>query len=212
MYVSVKESSRKIIVLTSNHRVKNESEILTELFKEGLTHLHLRKHGYPVHKIADLIKRIPREYHKQIILHSHFELLKQFDLGGIHVTRNKRKNWYFKLFTLNKFKNKPGFIITTSYHSTRKIEKSPRYYTYFFINSLFGSIGEGGKHSYKEPDKLREFLMVTKRDVVALGGIDLINIKSVPEIGFKSVGLHGAIWGFENPLERFIELRNAFLA
>ncbi|MFC2113798.1 thiamine phosphate synthase [Bacteroidota bacterium] len=208
----MKENINKIIVLTSNHRVKNEGQLLTDLFREGLTHLHLRKHGYPANKIADLINRIPQEYHKQIILHCNFELLKKFDLGGMHVTRKRRKNWFFIFFTLNKYKNKPGFIITTSYHSTRKIEKSPDYYSYFFINSLFGSIHQGGKHAYKEPDKLREFLMVTKRDVVALGGIDLINIKSVREIGFKSVGLHGAIWGFENPVERFKELRNTFLS
>jgi thiamine-phosphate pyrophosphorylase len=201
----------KIIVLSSNHRVKDEADIFTELFNEGMTHLHLRKHGYPRHKIEELIKKIPEKYHKQIVLHSHLELARKFNIGGIHVTRKKRKDWWFNMTVLSRYKKKKDFILTTSYHSTRKIEKAPSYYTYFFINSLFGSIHKGGRHAYKEPDKLKEFLRVTNRDCVAQGGIDMINVKSVREIGFNSVGFHGALWGFDNPVEKFKELRDAFL-
>jgi len=208
----MKREETRIIVLSSNHRVKNEARIFTELFEEGMTHLHLRKHGYPRHKIEELLNKIPEKYHKQIILHSHLELARKFDIGGIHVTRKKRKDWWFYLTTISKYKKKEGFILTTSYHSTRKIEKAPSYYTYFFINSLFGSIHKGGRHAYKEPEKLKELLRVTKRDIVAQGGIDMINVKSVREIGFNSVGFHGALWGFNNPIEKFKELRDIFLA
>lgn len=204
-------SSKKIIVVSSNHKIKNEAEIFTELFKEGTTHLHVRKHGYPKQRVKDLINKIPSEYHKQIVLHSHLELCKEFDLGGIHITRKKRKDWIFHLFTLLKYKNRENFIISTSYHSSGKIERAANYYTYFFLNSLFGSIRTGGEHSYKDPEKLKEFLRATSKDVVALGGIDMINIHSVREIGFKSVGLHGALWGFDDPIDRFKSLRDAFL-
>nr|MBC8344179.1 thiamine phosphate synthase [Bacteroidota bacterium] len=116
------KQAKKIIVLSSNHRVKDEAEIITELFEEGLTHLHLRKHGHPRHKVKDLLSNIPEKYHKQIILHSHLEMTRKFDVGGIHITRKKRKDWIFKYITLNKYKKRKGFIFSTSYHSTRKIE------------------------------------------------------------------------------------------
>ncbi|MBT3301841.1 MAG: thiamine phosphate synthase [Bacteroidetes bacterium] len=208
----MEKKSKKIIVLSSGHRVKDEAKILTAMFEEGMTHLHLRKHGYPRHKIEELLNSIPEKYHQQIILHSHLEFANKFNIGGIHITRKKRKNWLFLFFTVSKFKKKPGFILTTSYHSTRKIENAPKYYSYFLLNSLFGSIHKGGRHAYKEPDKLKEFLRATNRDIVALGGIDLINIKSVTEIGFRAVGLHGGIWGFDNPLEKFKDLRDAYLS
>jgi thiamine monophosphate synthase len=45
-----------------------------------------------------------------------------------------------------------------------------------------------------------------------MGGIDLINLNEVKEIGFNYIGVHGAIWGFNNPVERFIHLRDAWMS
>lgn len=201
------EEERKLIVLSSNHRVEKETDIFIELFKEGMYQLHLRKHGFPEEKVEKIIKLIPQQYHKQIILHSQYSLVRKYNLGGIHISRKRRKDRLFNLWNLRKYKGK--YLISTSYHSTRKIEKSPDYYDYFFLNSLFGSIKSQGKHSYKDKDKLEFFLRSTDKKVIALGGIDTVNIQDVKNIGFEYIGVHGALWGFDNPVERFIELRNA---
>jgi thiamine-phosphate pyrophosphorylase len=203
---------KKIYIVTAAHKLKGECEIYTELFREGIEHLHLRKNGYTDEKLKKLIEQIPSEYHKRIILHSNYKLCKELDLGGIHITRKAKKRLFFMYLELNWYKNQKDLVISTSYHSTRKIETSPDYYTYLFMNSLFGSIREGGQHSYKRPLQLEEFLRSTHKDVIALGGIDLINIESVKEMGFKNVAFHGAIWGFEDPLERFIKLRDVFFS
>lgn len=201
----------KIIVLSSNHKQKDESKIFTELFEEGLSLLHLRKHGYPTKSVAKIIDSIPDKFHKRIALHSHYELTKKFDLNGIHITRKKKSDRLFMNFGLKKYIRNENLLISTSYHSTRKIENSPSYFDYFFLNSLFGSIQSDGKHSYKDKDKLEEFLRITQKDIVPLGGIDTVNIAEVKEIGFKSVAFHGAIWGFDNPVERFCTLRDLWL-
>jgi len=202
---------KTIVVVSNNQKIKNETDIYTALLNEGLDLLHIRKYGYPEESIRRLIEKIPAEFHKKLVLHSHYHLAKEMNLGGIHITRKIRKNLLFMNLGIRKYINNSNLSLSTSYHSTRKIQNSSTFYTYFFLNSLFGSILEGGKHAYQEPEKLREFLLSNSRKVVALGGIDLINIEQVKEIGFHAIGFHGAIWGFDNPLERFINLRDKFL-
>lgn len=203
---------RKLVVVSNNNKIKDESDIYISLFEEGLDCLHLRKYGYPRSKFLQIIEHIPQKYHKQIVLHAHYDLAKEMNLGGIHLIRDKRNNILFSLFQLGQYKRIPEFTISTSYHSTHKIDEAPLFYSYFFLNSIFGSVLEGGKHSYKEPERIKDLLKRTKREIVPLGGIDLINIDMIKEMGFTSVGLHGAIWGFENPVERFCNLRDAFLS
>jgi len=202
---------KTIIVVSNNQKIKNETEIYTELFKEGLDLLHIRKYGYPEYRIQKLIDNIPVEFHKKLVLHTHYHLALEMKLAGIHITRKVRDNFFFMNIGLSKYKKINGLTLSTSYHSTRKIQNSPSFYSYFFLNSLFGSIHEGGKHAYQQPDKLREILLANTRKVVALGGIDMVNIEQVKEIGFKAIGFHGALWGFDNPVERFCNLRDKFL-
>ena len=154
-----------------------------------------------------MVEKIPEKYHKRIVLHSHFNLAKKFDLGGIHIPKKVRKDFFFMNILLRSYKKSRKYIISTSYHSTRKIERAPYYYTYLFLNNLFGSIQVRGKHAYKDPEKLEEFLKFTDKDVIPLGGIDANNIQYVKEIGFKSVAFHGSIWGFNNPVERFVKIK-----
>jgi len=200
------------VVISNNQKIKGETGIYTELFREGLDLLHLRKYGYPEYRIQSIIEGIPVEYHKKIVLHSHYPLAISYNLGGIHITREKRNDLLFMYLGIRKFIKNKDLTISISYHSTRKIENGASYIDYFFLNSIFGSIYEGGKHAYKEPDKLAEFLRATKKKIVPLGGIDLINIDMIKEIGFNAIGLHGAIWTFENPVEKFCRIRDAFLS
>ena len=203
---------RKIFVVSNNNKIKGECDLYSQMFQEGLDCLHIRKYGYPRSKIVSIIESIPSEFHKQIVLHDHYDIAREMNLGGIHLIRDKRKNIFFKVFQLPQYLKIPGFHISTSYHSTNKILEAPDFYTYFFLNSIFGSVLEGGKHSYKDPDKLKALLKNCSKEIVPLGGIDMINIDLIKEMGFTSMGLHGAIWGFTNPLERFCILRDAFLS
>lgn len=205
-------SKKTIAVISNNHKIKNETAIYTELFHEGLDLFHIRKYGYSEDSIKRIIEEIPEIFHKKIVLHTYYHLAEYYNLGGIHVNRNKRNNIFFMYFTLNRFKKNKNLTISTSFHSTKKIDSSPAFYSYFFLNSLFGNIYEGGKHAYKDADKLAEFLRATQKKIIALGGIDLINIEQTKEIGFNAVGFHGALWTFENPVEKFCKLRDAFLS
>jgi thiamine-phosphate pyrophosphorylase len=207
------KQSRKVFVLTSNHKVPNETEILTKLFEEGMDYLHIRKFGWPTRKVEDLILSIPEQYHRRIVLNSHHNLCRPLQLGGIHISRDEKANKILigiKAHFLRKAM--PEAIIATSCHRIGKIEKSSDFYTYFFLSNLFGSISKQGVHQYKDKDKLLEFLRATDKYVIALGGIDLINIQDVKDIGFKAVAFHGSLWGFDKPLEKFCKLRDIFLS
>ncbi len=203
----MKVKKEKIIVVSSNHKIKDETDIYKELFEAGADYLHVRKYGYPTRKIVSMVERIPEEYHSRIILHSHFNVAKKYKLGGIHIPRKVRKDFIFMKLLLGSYKKNGKYIISTSYHSTRKIERAHSFYTYFFMNNFFGSIHSKGKHAYKDPDKLEDFLKDTVKDIVPLGGIDANNIRYIKEIGFTSVAIHGALWGFNNPVERFVKIK-----
>ncbi len=207
----MKVKAEKIVVVSANHKIKSETRIINDILEAGADYFHFRKYGYPSYRIAKMINEIPEKFHSRIILHSHYPLAKKYHLGGIHIPRKIRKNWFFNAFILNSYKKNDRYIITTSYHSTRKIERSPDYYSYFFLNNIFGNLRGTNKHAYKDHEKLMDFLKITLKDIVPLGGIDVGKIPSLKEIGFKSVGIHGYLWGAKDPVKRFVDFRDAWL-
>ncbi|MEA3496210.1 MAG: thiamine phosphate synthase [Bacteroidota bacterium] len=204
------EDNKLIIIFTTNHQYDNEAEIISKMLKEGLSFIHLRKQSYSTKYVSELIEKIPSEFHKRIILHSHFKLLKKYDLGGVYFSEKKRKNKIYRLFFTSTIK-KRKLIISISHKSTRKISKSPNYYSYFFLTSLFSSISENGKHLFKDKNKLLNFLGNTNRTIIAQGGIDILNIDDLKEVGFNGIALHSTIWRAKDPVKTFIEIKEKWL-
>jgi thiamine-phosphate pyrophosphorylase len=200
---------RKIIVVTSSLKPDNEAGIITSMFIEGLSFLHLKKHKHTRKEIAALLTQIPSIYHPQIIIHQHYNLINQFTLGGLHIPRRKRKNLLFRMFILPKYKSqKPNIILTTSAHSISSSHSLPRYYTYIFFSSIFDSIFEHQLSGYKDKNKLYYYLSNTTRDIVAMGGINDKNILELKKEHIHSIALHSVIWAAENPVEKFRQIRD----
>ena len=81
----------KIIVISNPVNINGEFEFLNQLFSLGLEYFHIRKPGFNYSDLRNYIKDIPSKYHNRIILHSHFELLNEFELKGIHIKRNDKQ-------------------------------------------------------------------------------------------------------------------------
>jgi len=159
--------------------------------------VHLRKPNASINELRAYLKHIPKQFHKRIIVHSHYKLVKEFDLKGIHLSEKTRK-----LKVINTHLK----IISTSFHTTKDVLKSRRKYTYFFLSPVFDSIS---KHNYKssfEFEDLKLSLKNNKNNIVALGGINLQNIRQVKEVGFYGAAVLGYIWESKYPIESYNKL------
>ncbi|MGQ0828615.1 MAG: thiamine phosphate synthase [Bacteroidota bacterium] len=195
----------KLIVISSSSPIENEVNIVTKLFEAGLETFHLRKHKLSTKKTREFISRIPEHFHNRIVIHSHHDLARRFNLKGIHLTKSHKKNNIRTWLSLKilKLKN-PHIVTTTSYSSIGQLlETGGRYkYDYVFLSPIFDSLSskfQGGFTAYS----LKSAIEKTELKVIARGGIDISTIEKAHDIGFDGLAFYSSIWKKKDPLEEF---------
>lgn len=198
--------SFKFIVISPSELLPDEQTVLTDLFSNGLNLFHLRKPAFSKKKMEQYIQQIPEKFYSKIVIHSHYELTLKYNLKGIHLTENTRKN---KLNTLLKNKS-----ISASFHNLQDLQSHRRMYDYVFLSPIFNSLS---KKNYKSNFDLNdvEYILNSFRkrkkyipQVIALGGIEIDNINLVKQAGFSGAAVLGAIWESKNPFQAFLDLKS----
>lgn len=184
-----------IIVITPEEFIKNETEIINELFQEGLDLLHIRKPLLNSVGVVDFIQKINSKFHHQLVLHSHYELAENFNISRFHFREDYRHNSLYK-----SFKDR---IISTSVHDIEVFNKLNEDWNYVFISPVFPSISKKG---YGEKSNILND--IEKRNnsnvkLIALGGINDQNISKAFESDIDGVALLGAIWESTEPIKIF---------
>lgn len=197
----------QLIIITPDKNLPREIAILNELFMLGLQKLHLRKPSYAAAEYARYIEQIESKYHNRIVLCGHFELLSEFQLGGIHLNslmRNDEASWQL----IGKM---AANTLSTSFHSWQEILDNDVFYSYVLISPVFDSIS---KHEYKAKIDLAGIRKVKKQfdeagkrcpAIIGLGGVGLQQIKTLNEYGFDGGAMLGGIWQSADPLQVFKE-------
>lgn len=193
----------KLILLTNEDFFVEEDQIITSLFEEGLDILHLRKPGSNPAYSERLLTLLPDEYHKQIVVHDHFYLKKEFNLLGIH---------------LNSRHPEPpaGYEghLSKSLHSLEEVKAEKKHFDYVFLSPIYDSISKSGYPSAFDQTALEagHKAGIIDKNVMALGGISLNNLKEVKEYGFGGVVIKGDLWNrFDiRSTKDFKELMNYF--
>ncbi len=188
-----------IIVITPEDIVQNETELINELFQEGLNLLHIRKPFINAEEMTDFIQKIDSKFHSQLILHSHYDLAENFNISRFHFREIDRQNGLFRSFT--------DKIISTSVHDIESFNHLNKEWEYAFIGPVFPSLSKKG---YGENSNILND--IKKRDnpnvkLIALGGINEKNINEVFESKVDGVALLGAIWESDEPLGVFKKCR-----
>lgn len=188
-----------IIVITPEDIVQNETELINELFQEGLDLLHIRKPFINQNEMKDFIQKIDSKFHSQLVLHSHYDLAENFNISRFHFREIDRKNGLSQSFT--------DKIISTSVHDIETFNLLSEYWKYAFISPVFPSISKKG---YGENSNILND--IKKRNnpnvkLIALGGINENNINEVFESEIDGVALLGAIWESDEPLGVFKKCR-----
>ncbi|OFX38158.1 MAG: hypothetical protein A2X08_08900 [Bacteroidetes bacterium GWA2_32_17] len=188
-----------MIVITDPVFIKDEVNLIHQLFYDGLEILHLRKKQYTKEDIKKFIETIHNNYHKRIVLHSHYHLAEEYHLKGIHVpvTYNDKGN------------NKP---LSISFHSVNEIMESDKKFDYGFLSPVFNSISKQNYKSNFDLQNLKNYRdLFTEKRIFALGGIDENKIDILKDTGFPGIALLGAIWQNSNPIEKFNKIKKRWM-
>jgi thiamine-phosphate pyrophosphorylase len=192
----------KLIVITSPDIIDQEAEKINRLFDAGLEIVHLRKPAAGKQELIKLLDDIKSQYHAQIVIHQHYELLNSYKLKGIHLTGKSRNA-----------KDYPteATIISSSFHNLEEMLKAGQPYEYVFFSPVFPSISKLDYAPSYSKQEMKDFLDIYKDSlpfsVIALGGITAENIQEVHALGFDGAACLGYIWAGRDPLLQYKNLK-----
>ncbi|WP_294295971.1 thiamine phosphate synthase [uncultured Chryseobacterium sp.] len=193
-----------IIIITPEQSVRNETEIINELFREGLDLLHVRKPVMDATAMRNYIKCIDSCYHEQLVLHSHYILAEEFGTSRLHFKESERQDIPDHLFE--------EYIVSTSVHNIGCFNALDTRWEYALISPVFPSISKKG---YGNGTKILESIRQRENDnsgLIALGGINQYNIDTVFSENVDGAALLGAVWESKEPVKTYIRCRqNALL-
>lgn len=192
-----------IIIITPEKNVANETEVINELFQEGLDLLHIRKPLMNLEEMKDFIQKINSEFHHRLVLHGHYDLAESYNISRHHFREIDRHNELYKSLT--------DKTISTSVHDIETFNELSKNWEYAFISPVFPSISKKGYG--KDSEILND---IKKRDnsnvkLIALGGIHEDNIHVISDSNLDGVALLGAIWENNQPIEIFKNCRQVVL-
>lgn len=180
----------RFIVITSPDFICDEAEQITRLFDCGLDTLHLRKPGASVEDCARLLCALPERCLRNVVIHEHFTLCRDYGLAGVHLNR---RNPSIPDFVLS---DRLRYSVSASCHSIAEAAEKKESMDYVFLSPVFDSIskrGYGAAYSHEELAGAAVCGTVDSR-VVALGGVDSHNIARLREWNFGGAAFLGDVW------------------
>jgi len=186
----------ELILISSPVSVQDEMSRLNEYFRMGLKRFHLRKPYYSKEKLDAYLHLVDPVFYPCISLHSHHQLGEKFGINRYHYPEHLRQSTSPETFEK---RIEEGQVLSTSVHSVEIHNKLSSVFSYAFLGPVFPSIS---KKDYGDPFDHDKWKKISNSTIpsIALGGIDLHNIKVVKDLGFKGAALLGAIWSLPQDL------------
>ncbi|WP_223609060.1 thiamine phosphate synthase [Chryseobacterium sp. OSA05B] len=193
-----------ILVITPEVSVQNETEIINQLFQEGLDLLHIRKPMFIREEMNSFLDNIDETFYAQLVLHGFYDMGKEYPIYRFHFREADRLTGGFKSYT-------DPTIISTSVHDMKTFNGLEKEWEYAFVSPVFPSIskkGYGEESSVMEDLKHRTNYNVK---LFALGGVNETNISKVFENGADGAALLGGIWESDDPVDSFKKCRKKII-
>lgn len=201
----------KLIVITGSKTLPDEPSMVTKMFEDGLTTLHLRKPKLTTQEMRDYIEEIPDYFHNRIIIHSHHILAAKYNLKGIHFTSTHlSKKWKY-FFTRLRLRIKFGKLFKSrSYKRLSSIHnKEEHNFDYFLMGTVFNNL-TGDLYGGFYEEALVAALKHTDKKIVARGGITDKVIDKANKYGFYGIAFSSFIWESESPCNQFLGIIRKF--
>ena len=194
-----------MVVITNPVNLKNEVNIINNLFTNGLDVLHIRKPDATSDDIRCLIENICGEYHPKLALHQHHEIISDYNINRLHFNEKARLGFNDGLKLLT---NKQ-WIFSTSVHSIETFNELNHAFNYAFLSPVYDSISKPGYKAGFENKDVLKYRNNFATKLIGLGGISSTNCLQALDIGFDSVALLGAIWQAQDPVSEFKKCQKA---
>lgn len=191
-----------VLLISPEEDIKDEINILHQLFEAGVEYFHLRKPNKSLKEHCEYLNQIDEKYHKNIVLHHFHELVVDYNLRGIHYQEAKRQKTPLK--SLDTIKNKYRVSISSSFHSTKTLLNCEFNFNYHLLSPVFTSIS---KQNYAGKGFNVNHINKT---VVGLGGVTANNLLKFTQLGYKGVGVLGSIWYSKTPVKTFDKINKLF--
>ncbi|MFN8309045.1 MAG: thiamine phosphate synthase [Chitinophagales bacterium] len=197
----------KISVMTNPYDLMNETTIINRLFEEGLEELHLRKPAMDKRSYRDFILAIHPKYHRRIVIHAHFGLIREFELKGIHVEEemltNRFFNWILRTFMLGGKEVKKYVTV----HSLSRVGKVANEADEVLIGPIFRKVSQVTCNRMYNVEAVEKTVKKYHQKLAGIGSVCSQTIVAYLQFGFESVTTQTAIWKSSDPIASYIELR-----
>ncbi len=199
----------KLIVITSSKNIENEHHILGKMLDMGLPTLHIRKPKLSEANLKSYLKEFTKSQRKKIVIHTHLNLLMDFDLKGIHVSKRHRRARFKFFMTRTKLRLRRGhFLMGTACKSLSSLDETYKDFDYVMISPVFTN-PHGHRPSFN-PGTLKRIIPIYPGKVIARGGATLDSINKAQEIGFAGIAFQRFIWDNPEPLVTFQKILDRF--
>ncbi|MDE6457549.1 MAG: thiamine phosphate synthase [Muribaculum sp.] len=172
------------IAITPTELFQDEALWIKTILEAGWDYVHLRHPGATLRDVKAVIERIPPKLHSKLRLHGHFELLNEFNLGGIHL--NSRCPEAPAMYR--------GAISRTC-HTIEEIETYSARHDYLTLSPIFPSISKPG-YSGTFTESLLSTLPEGK--VIALGGVTPRRLDAIAGLPFKGYAVLGYLFSSQS--------------
>lgn len=197
----------KVIVISPSKKRENEIKNVIQMFEAGLDSYHVRKPTFSTKQLQAYIEEIPKHFYNRIVIHSHHNLARKYNLQGVHYTKkhlvkNIRNWWREKMLRIATSK----ITKTTSYGKLASLyDLEDIKFDYVFLSPIFDTITGKYQSGFYE-ESIRAAIQKTGKKIIARGGIDITRIEKIHELGFYGLALYSIIWDKENPLEEYLKV------
>ncbi|GAA3980057.1 thiamine phosphate synthase [Hymenobacter antarcticus] len=190
----------KLFLISPPAAVADETELVGEMLAAGLARFHLRKPAWEPAAIADYLARLPVRHLTRVVVHGQPSLVREFRLGGLHLTAAARAACRRRPLLL------PGQTLSTSFHHLAELREHRRHYDYVFLSPIFDSLSKLNYPAAFTIEALTKALAALRGragygpQVMALGGIDEHRLAAVRQAGFAGAAVLGSVWQSADPV------------
>jgi thiamine-phosphate pyrophosphorylase len=194
----------RLIAITLPEMTPGEDRRIAALLSgDEFWRVHVRKPEASADDLRHLLDSLPVWCLPRLVLHDHFELCREYGIGGLHLN-HRNPDLPPALQQTRRFRNDlkdaalpfPRLTLSCSCHSLDEVQARKPQMDYLFLSPVFDSISKQGYHARFSTDMLRRAAAagIIDNKVFALGGVTLAKVPLLRSIGFGGAAMLGAVW------------------
>lgn len=144
--------------------------------------------------MEDFLRKIPKKYHSNLVLHQHYGLAIKYNLRGIHLGRREKKSLLIRMKVALMRLIKPSLKISLSYNNLQDFINAKKGVDAVFLKPIFDRHNLADFNQMFSRKQLEDILPGSSVKVYAYGGVNPQRVQLAMEVGFNGVVLQGSFW------------------